>query len=133
MHCEISRSSGLREQPRRPEHRGQERRTSQILGNLVQITRSSEPPIVTHYNIQPVVDVYGCGPKAKISDMLASQLQKVIDGAQKDLPKGSRMVLRGQVQTMKESFAGFIGGLVFAMLPGLSVNGREFPILGSTR
>jgi multidrug efflux pump subunit AcrB len=88
---------------------------TQILGNLVQITRSSEPPIVTHYNIQPVVDIYGAA-EGKDLGYVASEVQKVIDGAQKDLPKGSRIVLRGQVQTMKDSFAGLIGGLIFAMV-----------------
>ena len=88
---------------------------TQILGNLVQLSRSSEPPIVTHYNIQPVIDVYGAA-EGKDLGYVASQVQKVIDGAQKDLPKGSRMVLRGQVQTMKDSFAGLLGGLVFAMV-----------------
>ena len=88
---------------------------TQILGNLVQLTRSSEPPIVTHYNIQPVVDIYGAA-EGKDLGYVASKVQKVIDGAQKDLPKGSRIVLRGQVQTMKESFAGLLGGLIFAMV-----------------
>ncbi|MBV8353545.1 MAG: efflux RND transporter permease subunit [Verrucomicrobia bacterium] len=88
---------------------------TQILGNLVQLSRSSEPPIVTHYNIQPVIDVYGAA-EGKDLGYVASEVQKVIDGAQKDLPKGSRMVLRGQVQTMKDSFVGLLGGLVFAMV-----------------
>jgi multidrug efflux pump subunit AcrB len=88
---------------------------TQILGNLVQINRSTEPPIVTHYNIQPVVDIFGAAEGRDLG-YVASQVQKVIDGAQKDLAKGSRIVLRGQVLTMRESFAGLIGGLVFAML-----------------
>jgi multidrug efflux pump subunit AcrB len=88
---------------------------TQILGNLVELSRSSEPPIVTHYNIQPVIDVYGAA-EGKDLGYVASQVQKVMDGVQKDLPKGSRMVLRGQVQTMRDSFAGLLGGLVFAML-----------------
>ena len=88
---------------------------TQILGNLVQINRSSEPPIVTHYNIQPVVDIYGAA-EGKDLGYVAAEVQKVIDGAQKDLPKGTRIVLRGQVQTMKESFAGLFSGLIFAMV-----------------
>jgi multidrug efflux pump subunit AcrB len=88
---------------------------TQILGNLVQLSRSSEPPIVTHYNIQPVIDIYGAA-EGKDLGYVGAQVQKVMDGAQKDLPKGSRMVLRGQIQTMKDSFTGLIGGLVFAML-----------------
>jgi len=88
---------------------------TQILGNLVQFNRSTEAPIVTHYNIQPVIDIYGA-TEGKDLGYVASQIQKVMDGAQKDLPRGSRLVLRGQVQTMRESFTGLIGGLVFAML-----------------
>jgi multidrug efflux pump subunit AcrB len=88
---------------------------TQILGNLVQINRSSEPPIVTHYNIQPVVDVFAAA-EGKDLGYVASQVEKVMNDAQKDLPKGSRMVLRGQVLTMRESFAGLIGGLIFAMV-----------------
>ena len=88
---------------------------TQILGNLVQFNRSNEAPIVTHYNIQPVIDIYGAN-EGKDLGYVASQVQKVIDGAQKDLPRGSRLALRGQVQTMRESFVGLIGGLVFAML-----------------
>jgi multidrug efflux pump subunit AcrB len=88
---------------------------TQILGNVVQLTRSSEPPIVTHYNIQPVVDIFGAS-EGKDLGYVAREVQKVMDAAQKDLPKGSRMVLRGQVQTMQDSFAGLIGGLIFAMI-----------------
>ena len=88
---------------------------TQILGNLVQINRSSEPPIVSHYNIQPVVDIYGAA-EGKDLGYVAAEVQKVIDGAQKDLPKGSRVVLRGQVQTMKDSFTGLFSGLIFAMV-----------------
>jgi multidrug efflux pump subunit AcrB len=89
--------------------------TTQILGNLVQISRSSEPPIVTHYNIQPVVEIYGA-VEGKDLGSVAAEVQKVIDGAQKELPRGSRIVLRGQVQTMRDSFTGLFAGLVFAMV-----------------
>ena len=113
MHCGVFRSSGQPEQlnlrtPRRE-------RRPRSLGTWFRFTRSSEPPIVSHYNIQPVVDIYGA-VEGKDLGYVAAQVQKVIDGAQKDLPKGSRMVLRGQVQTMKDSFTGLIGGLVFAMV-----------------
>jgi multidrug efflux pump subunit AcrB len=89
--------------------------TTQILGNLVQISRSSEPPIVTHYNIQPVVEIYG-SVEGKDLGSVAAEVQKIIDGAQKELPRGSRIVLRGQVQTMRDSFTGLFAGLVFAMV-----------------
>jgi multidrug efflux pump subunit AcrB len=88
---------------------------TQLLGNLVQFNRSIEPPIVTHNNIQPVIDVYGA-TDGKDLGYIAERVQKIMDGAQKDLPRGTRLVLRGQVQTMKETFAGLLGGLLFAMV-----------------
>jgi multidrug efflux pump subunit AcrB len=88
---------------------------TQLLGNLVQFYRSTEPPIVTHNNIQPVIDVYGAAD-GKDLGYIAERVQKIMDQAQKDLPRGTRLVLRGQVQTMKESFAGLLGGLIFAMV-----------------
>jgi multidrug efflux pump subunit AcrB len=88
---------------------------TQILGNLVQFNRSNEPPIVTHYNIQPVIDIYGA-TEGKDLGYVTSRVQTIMDSAQKDLPRGTRLVLRGQVQTMKQSFEGLLGGLVFAML-----------------
>jgi multidrug efflux pump subunit AcrB len=94
---------------------GSSQAPTQILGNVVQLSRSSEPPIVTHYNIQSVVDVFGSA-EGKDLGYVAKEVQKVIDAAQQELPKGSRMVLRGQVQTMRDSFEGLIGGLIFAMV-----------------
>ncbi len=62
-----------------------------------------------------MIDIYGAA-EGKDLGYVAAQVQKVMDGAQKDLPKGSSIVLRGQVLTMRESFTGLIGGLIFAML-----------------
>jgi Cu/Ag efflux pump CusA len=70
---------------------------------------------VTHYNIQPVVDIYGA-VDGKDLGSVSSEIAKIVDDAKKELPKGSRFEIRGQVQTMHDSFTGLIIGLACAMV-----------------
>jgi multidrug efflux pump subunit AcrB len=88
---------------------------SQILSNVATIHRSAAPAVVTHYNATPTIDIYG-----SVQDMdlgyVSTQIHKIIADVQKDLPKGSKIVLRGQSQTMKASFNGLLIGLVGAIV-----------------
>ena len=47
---------------------------------------------------------------------MADEVLKIVADAQKDLPKGSRLIVRGQVETMLSSFTGLLWGLVFAIV-----------------
>jgi multidrug efflux pump subunit AcrB len=47
---------------------------------------------------------------------VAGQFKKVIDAAKKDLPKGSTIRLKGQVETMTQSFHGLLFGLAGAII-----------------
>jgi multidrug efflux pump subunit AcrB len=89
--------------------------SSQILSNLANIHRSVGPAVVSHYNATPAIDIYG-----SVQDMdlgyVSAQMNKIIAEAQKDLPKGSHVVVRGQTQTMKASFNGLLFGLVGAIV-----------------
>jgi multidrug efflux pump subunit AcrB len=87
----------------------------QILGNLATLSRAAVPAIATHYNIQPVIEVYAA-VDGKDLGSVSTAVQKLVDGAQKELPKGSRIAIKGQVVTMNESFVGLIAGLIFAMV-----------------
>ena len=87
----------------------------QILGNLATLSRAAVPAIATHYNIQPVIEVYAAVDGKDLGSVSAA-VQKLVDGAQKELPKGSRIAIKGQVVTMNESFVGLIAGLIFAMV-----------------
>jgi multidrug efflux pump subunit AcrB len=87
----------------------------QILGNLASITRGEELATVTHYDIQPVVDIYGSIEKTDLRSV-ADKIRVIIDKHRKDLPGGSRLVVRGQVQTMRTSFVGLVSGLLFSIL-----------------
>jgi multidrug efflux pump subunit AcrB len=89
--------------------------SSQILSNLASIHRSVAPAVVTHYNATPSIDIYGSVDRVDLG-FVSDQINKIVAEAQKDLPKGSHVTVRGQVQTMKASFNGLLLGLVGAII-----------------
>jgi multidrug efflux pump subunit AcrB len=89
--------------------------TPQLLGNLATITRGTEQGVVSHYNIQPVIDVYG-DVQGRDLGGVAKDFKKIVRAAEKKLPRGSTVIVRGQVETMRSSFIGLGLGLLFAIL-----------------
>jgi multidrug efflux pump subunit AcrB len=87
----------------------------QILGNLASISRGTVPGTISHYNIAPAIDIYGNVVGTDLASVDA-KIEALIDGAKKDLPRGSRVFVRGQVQTMRSSFVGLLAGLVFSIV-----------------
>jgi multidrug efflux pump subunit AcrB len=87
----------------------------QILGNVAAVQPGQEPATVTHYNITPVIDIYGNVVGTDLASV-SKVIQQEIDAAKSHLPSGSHIVVRGQVQTMRTSFEGLLGGLVFSIL-----------------
>src|SRR2546429_8497116 len=71
--------------------------------------------LVSHYDIQPVVDIYGSVARRDLGGV-ANDINKIVDNARKQLPRGSEVNIRGQVQTMKSSYSGLLSGLAFAIL-----------------
>ena len=88
---------------------------SQILGSLAAINRGVGLGVVSHYDIQPVIDIYGSVQGRDLGGV-ARDLNKIIDASRKDLPRGTQLVVRGQIRTMRSSYVGLLGGLVFSIL-----------------
>ncbi len=88
---------------------------SQILGNLVQLAPTARPAVVSHYNVQPVIDVYA-STQGRDLGAVAKDTEKVLQPFMNHLPRGSRIVVRGQVETMRSSFVGLGIGLLGAIL-----------------
>jgi CzcA family heavy metal efflux pump len=87
----------------------------QILGGVAGFRRGAEMGVVTHYNIQPAIDIFG-NVEGRDLGSVAHDMQKIIDSDKKYLPAGSQVVVRGQIQTMNASFVGLLGGLVFSII-----------------
>src|SRR6201997_861718 len=88
---------------------------TQILGSLAAINRGVGLGVVSHYDIQPVIDIYGSVQGRDLGGV-ARDLNKIIDASRKDLPRGTQLVVRGQIRTMRSSYVGLLGGLVFSIL-----------------
>ena len=87
----------------------------QILGNLVTASTVARPASVSHYDAQPMINVYASIAGSDLGSV-SSQVIKLVNDMQKDLPRGSHTFIRGQVQTMNSSFLGLAIGLVGAII-----------------
>jgi multidrug efflux pump subunit AcrB len=98
---------------RTPIHSGTDQ--PQLLTNLSQVTRRNTLAVITHYNIQPVFDV-DANVSGRDLGGVATDVDRVVTTARKSLPRGTTIVVRGQVESMRSSFFGLEAGLVFAIV-----------------
>jgi multidrug efflux pump subunit AcrB len=87
----------------------------QMLGNLGTITRGTGMAIVSHYDAQTMLDIFGSTQGRDLGGV-AHDVQAIVDRNRSQLPRGSQVVIRGQVTTMQSSFVGLLAGLGFAIL-----------------
>jgi len=92
-----------------------ETKAPQSLGGLAQITPGPSPGIVSHYNVQPVIDIYGAVQERDLG-AIAGDINQVLHETRKDVPRGSYVVLRGQVQTMTDAYSQLYFGLAGAIV-----------------
>ncbi|GFE89339.1 efflux RND transporter permease subunit [Steroidobacter agaridevorans] len=90
-------------------------KSAHLLGGIADITRTTSSGVVSQYNIQPIVQIYGTTQGTDLG-AVASQIRKILDAHAEDLPKGSSVALLGQVRTMESSFSGLMWGLVGAIV-----------------
>jgi len=88
---------------------------TQILGALGSVSRTAQNAVVSHYNVQPVIDIFGSAQGRDLG-AVASDITRIVDGAKKELAPGSSIVIRGQVATMQSSFTGLLSGIVIAIV-----------------
>jgi multidrug efflux pump subunit AcrB len=92
-----------------------ETKAPQYLGGLAQITPGPSPGVVSHYNVQPVIDIYGA-VQARDLGAVARGINRILQDTNKDVPRGSYVVLRGQVQTMTNAYSQLYFGLAGAIV-----------------
>jgi multidrug efflux pump subunit AcrB len=87
----------------------------QILANLAYVNRASEMGVVSHYNVQQVLDIFG-SVQGRDLGAVSSDINSIVKASQKQLPQGSDVIVRGQIQTMHSSFLGLLAGLIFSIV-----------------
>ena len=88
---------------------------TQLLGNLATMHRTSSTALVSHYDVQPVFDIYASTDERDLGGV-AARIDDVVKRYEKDMPQGTTIKVRGQVETMRTSFLRLEIGLVFAVL-----------------
>jgi multidrug efflux pump subunit AcrB len=86
-----------------------------LMASLVSMQRGTGMSVVSHYNVAPVIDIFGSVDGRDLGGV-SRDLNRIIDSTRSQLPRGSRVVVRGQVQTMRSSYVGLLVGLLFAIL-----------------
>ena len=86
-----------------------------ILASLASLSRGSDLSVVSHYNVAPVIDIFGSVQGRDLGGV-SKDIFSIINTSQKELPRGSQIIVRGQIQTMGSSFSGLLTGLLFAIV-----------------
>jgi multidrug efflux pump subunit AcrB len=86
-----------------------------IMASLVSTQRGVGMAVVSDYNVAPVIDIFGAVTGRDLGGV-AGDINKILDATRQQLPRGSRVVVRGQVQTMRASYIGLLSGLAFSIV-----------------
>ncbi len=87
----------------------------EILADVATLNRSTEMQVVTHYNIRRTLDIYG-NVQDRDLGAVARQIDRIVKANENSLPRGSFLHVRGQIETMRSSYLGLLGGLAFAIV-----------------
>jgi len=90
-------------------------RSPQMLNNIAQVIPTTTPAVTSHYNVQPVFDVF-VNTQGRDLGSVASAIQPILTDFQKHAPRGTLITVRGQVKSMQDSFTGLGLGMIFAVL-----------------
>ncbi|HTR67384.1 MAG TPA: efflux RND transporter permease subunit [Terriglobales bacterium] len=87
----------------------------QVLANLATVKPVTTPAVVSHYNVSPTVDVYASVDGRDLGGV-ADDTVKIVNSFREQLPTGTQMTIRGQVETMASSFTGLSIGLIMSVV-----------------
>jgi CzcA family heavy metal efflux pump len=90
-------------------------KTPEILADVASISRSTEAPIITHYNVRRTLDIYA-GIQDRDLGSVSRQVQRIVDQNRSSLSRGNFVRVRGQVETMQSSYIGLLFGLIFSIV-----------------
>ena len=87
----------------------------EILGDVSSTVRGAGMAVVSHYNIQRTIDIFGAVQDRDLGGV-STDINRIIDESRASLPRGAQVAMRGQIETMRSSFTGLLGGLALAIV-----------------
>jgi multidrug efflux pump subunit AcrB len=88
---------------------------TEILSDVATSNRTVDMPLLSHYNLQRAIDIYGSVQDRDLG-AVAADVSRIMEANRRKLPRGSQVIVRGQIETMQSSFQGLLGGLVLAIV-----------------
>src|SRR5574337_813509 len=89
--------------------------SSQIVGGLATLKRGAAPAVVSHYAVQPVIDIFATNNGRDLG-AVSADIQRILDETANDLPRGSSVVMRGQTETMTSAYRQLFVGIALAIV-----------------
>jgi len=86
-----------------------------LIASQMSVKRGTDMAVVSHYNIAPTIDIFGATSGRDLGGVVRD-MNKLIDEARSRLPRGSEVIIRGQVETMRTSYVSLLSGLGFAII-----------------
>ena len=87
----------------------------EILADLASIRRDHEMAVISHYNVMRVVDLYASVRNRDLG-AVGRDLERIVNASRGQLPPGARIFIRGQLSTMRDSYASLLSGLAFSIV-----------------
>ncbi|AXC12603.1 Cation efflux system protein CusA [Acidisarcina polymorpha] len=88
---------------------------TEVLGNMATLTPAVLPVVINHHNGAPVFDIFANTQSSDLGSV-AAKVNRIVKEESKNLPPGTKIVVRGQVESMNEAFNRLGLGLAFAAL-----------------
>jgi multidrug efflux pump subunit AcrB len=89
--------------------------TLPLLAGVASISREQGEAVVSHYDVEPTIDIFGSAQERDLGSV-AHDIDQVLKDTANDVPKGSFVAMRGQVQAMNGSYSGLLYGLLGAIV-----------------
>jgi len=88
---------------------------TEVLGNMATLTPAVMPVVINHHNGAPVFDIFANTQDSDLGSV-AARVNRIVKEESKNLPAGTKIVVRGQVESMNEAFNRLGLGLAFAAM-----------------
>ena len=88
---------------------------SELVADVATIHRSQEMTAVDHYNIRRVIDIYA-SVQGRDLGAAGVEVSRIAHAHEKQLPRGSFLTIRGQLETMRSSYINLLSGLGFSIV-----------------
>jgi multidrug efflux pump subunit AcrB len=87
----------------------------QLLMNIASVRRTTTPMVISHLDVRPVVDIHANFQGTDLASV-EKAIRRIVAPYQVDPTAPIQVSVAGQIKTMRDSFVGLVGGMLFAII-----------------